>query len=73
MGEFLVENQFDDFYAMGFFAGAGSYVDNNGREKQCTPPDANKLDLKVIIEGLPGSTHFLPIHTEQEAGGEWLG
>ena len=72
MGEFLLRNQFDTFYTLGFFAGGGSYADNNGKEKQCTPPDSNKLDIKSIIEALAGSTHFLPMPTAQKAGSEWL-
>ncbi len=72
MGEFLLENEFAAFYSIGFFAGAGSYADNNGKEVHLPPPSANELDIIGIIEALPGSVHFLPIPTKPETGGEWL-
>jgi erythromycin esterase len=72
MGEILQTTYRKDMFALGVFAGGGSYHDNGSIEKQMLPPDSTALDIKHVIQSLKGTVHYLPLPKTPSAGSEWL-
>jgi erythromycin esterase len=71
MGEVLNEKYGKEMYALSMFAGSGSYADNSGKETKMLAPDSASMDIKHIINSLPGFSSYLNI-PKQQKGAEWL-
>lgn len=72
MGELLKEKWGNEMYALGVFAGAGSYHDNGGKEIPMLQPDSTGMDIKHIINKLKGKANFMAIPPMKRKGGNWL-
>jgi erythromycin esterase len=72
MGEILARKYGGKMYALGVFAGAGSFHDNAGKEVQMLPPDSASLDIKHVISSLNGTVNFLDIPQKRKPGSDWL-
>jgi len=72
MGEVLAADLADDMYSLGVFAGGGSFANNRGEPEAMSPPSGEGLDLKHIVQAMPGAVSFLDLPRQVPAGGQWL-
>lgn len=72
MGEILARKYGDKMYALGVFAGSGSFHDNAGKVQEMLSPDSTSLDIKQIISKLKGTVNFLNIPPTRKPGSRWL-
>jgi erythromycin esterase-like protein len=72
MGEFLKEDYGDDMYAVGVFAGKGSFNNNSGVRENMEPVSDEGTDIKQIINRLNHRVAFLDIPDKEKKGLEWL-
>ena len=72
MGEILANNDNLDMYIVGFFAGAGSFANNAGKEEQMVPAVSDGLDIKHIISSLGTGVSFIDVPCDTQIGSEWL-
>ncbi len=72
MGNILSKKYGNQLYAIGFFAGSGTYTDNPGNLKQVLPADTASLDIKHIISQLKGSASFIHIPKQKKKAAAWL-
>ncbi len=61
MGEFLLQPFGAETYALGVFAGDGSFADNAGKIKQMGPVETEAADIREVIQLLENKVHFLAI------------
>lgn len=59
MGEFLYDKLDGEIYVLGVFAGQGSYLNNRGVPEELSPPAAENLDIKHIIQADGGVVTYL--------------
>lgn len=71
MGELLSEIYKEQFYTIGFFAGAGSYADNSGKESVIKPADSSALDIKHVVNQLTGYASFIDISQQATPAIKW--
>lgn len=69
MGSILASRYGQDLYAIGVFAGRGSYGDNFGKPKQMAAIDSTRLDIKHLINELKGTASFVHIPRTPVTGG----
>lgn len=72
MGAILTAGYTKQMYSVGMFAGAGEYADNAGKMMKMVQPDSATLDIKHIINKLPGYANFLDIPRMNYKGDDWL-
>jgi erythromycin esterase len=72
MGEILSKKYGKGMYAIGIFAGAGTYTGNSGEVEKMSPADTVALDIKHIISQLSGSVSFINIPKQRRAENTWL-
>jgi hypothetical protein len=71
MGEALVESFGDEVYAVGVFAGGGSFA-NNSRKPVTMAAPTESDDVRHVIEKLGQPATFIDLSAEESPGREWL-
>jgi erythromycin esterase len=71
MGHLLAEDFRKQMYSMGIFAGSGSFHGNSGKEEWLVKPDSTRLDIKHLVQALPGTVQFIPM-TGANSHSKWL-
>lgn len=72
MGEFLKKEYDSEMYAIGVFAGNGSFLNNRGLEEQLKPVSNEGLDIKQIINQSKYQVGFLNIPSKKDKNSDWL-
>ena len=72
MGNILSNKYGKEMYAIGFFAGSGTYTGNSGKVEEMLPADTLALDIKHIVNRLKGSVNFINTPKQKQAGNAWL-
>jgi erythromycin esterase len=72
MGKILSNKYGKEMYAIGFFAGGGTYTGNTGKVEEMLPADTLALDIKHIISHLKGFASFIHIPKQKHAVNAWL-
>ncbi|WP_299277206.1 erythromycin esterase family protein [uncultured Psychroserpens sp.] len=72
MGEFLKKKYGSKMYAIGVFAGKGSFFNNRGQEEQLKPVSDIGLDIKHVIHRLSSRVGFLNIPKKANKNTNWL-
>jgi len=72
MGNILSNKYGKEMYAIGFFAGSGTYTGNSGKVEEMLPADTLALDIKHIISRLKGFASFIHVPKQKQAGDYWL-
>lgn len=72
MGNILSNKYGKEMYAIGFFAGSGTYTANSGKVEKMLPADTMALDIKHIISPLKGFASFIHTPKQKQAANLWL-
>ena len=72
MGAMLYKDYGPDMYAIGVFAGKGSYANNRGTKEDLQPVSTEGFDIKRIINRLNCKSGFLAIPEKEDKRLDWL-
>lgn len=72
MGEFLIKDYEEEMYAIGVYAGGGTFVNNYGKPEELIPPSDKGLDIKHLIAADRGNLTFLNISVHASEPDHWL-
>nr|WP_321232786.1 erythromycin esterase family protein [uncultured Psychroserpens sp.] len=71
-GEYLKKKYPNETYSIGFFIGDGEYANNGGELEKMDPINAEKLDVRHIINAINDKVCFMPMPIKTRKNNKWL-
>lgn len=72
MGEYIYPKYKDNMYTLAIFGGRGNYANNSGNPTPIKAPDSTRLDVKHLINAMPGYAGFMDLPLKQKPRNQWL-